>query len=355
MNLVFILAGGKGKRLWPLSRESKPKQFLKIGKKSLLVRTYERCFPFVSRNKVYVVTNQKFVDLVGEETGLPGENIIGEPFSRNTACAIGLAAVRACKIDKKAVMVVLPADHIITKKEIFLSCLGDAAKIAKLGKHLVTLGIPPTFPATGYGYIRAEDPFSLEGEKLQNESFTVGSFTEKPDEERAKRYLKEGSYFWNSGMFIFRADKILKAIKRYMPQLYSGLNQIRAHLDRDDSDQVTAEVYKDLPSTSIDYGIMERCKSAVVIPADVGWNDVGDWTQMEKLMEKDKDYNAVDAKHLGVATKNSIIYSVQKDKLIATLGADNLVVVDTKDALLVMDKSRSQDLKEIVKEVEEPK
>ncbi len=352
MRTVVILAGGKGKRLWPLSREERPKQFLKIGGKSLLRKTYERSASFVDKDLIYVVTGKKYIDQTLAETGLPKQNIIGEPSSKNTAPAIGLAATFISIMDEKAVMAVLPADHTIGKKEAFLGCLQDASSIASEGNCIVTLGIPPAFPATGYGYIKAAAPLTSKKTKLNNEAFKVASFVEKPDKETACRYLQGGGYFWNSGMFIFRVDKILTAIKNLLPELYQGLQKIKAHLKSEERDRVIQQVYKDLPSTSIDYGIMEKCENAVVIPADIDWNDVGDWKQMERLMEKDSDHNAVDGKHLGVETEGSIIYSELEHKLIATLGIENLVVVDTEDALLVMDKSRSQDLKEIVKKVE---
>lgn len=349
MRMVVILAGGKGKRLWPLSRESRPKQFLKLGRKSLLQETFERSSSFVSPDRIYVVTNKKFHNLTKKEIGIPEKNIIGEPYARNTAPAIGLAAIILSTLDEKGIMVALPADHKIGEKEAFLSCLEDATAIASSGEYLVTLGILPTFPATGYGYIKGSKPLSIPQVNLENGAFHVDNFTEKPDEETAQRFLQEGSYFWNSGMFIFRADKILGEIEDYLPDLYEKLEKIKDHLPKEDRDQIIEQAYRDLPSVSIDHGIMEKTTDAAVIPASFGWNDVGDWTQVSNLMEKDQDSNAVNAKQVGKDTKDSIIYSEKRDKLIATLGVDGLVIVDTEEALLVMDKSRSQELKEIVK------
>ena len=372
---ALIMAGGRGERLWPLSTPEKPKQFLKLGsEKTMLQETVARIRPhrnnipqgrpLIPEKNIYVVTPQEFTGLVREQLSLPEENVIAEPSGRNTAPCVGLAAIMLEAKDPRGVMVVLPADHVIKQQEDFLKILRQAVELTETEDHLITLGIVPDQPATGYGYIRQGKLFAVhDGVEI----YHVEEFTEKPDRETAKRFLKEGGYYWNSGMFIWRIDVILAEIQRHMPKLYTGLQEIKCHLpacaspvcltgtgrhaDRGEPDAaaVIQAVYEEQEPISIDYGVLERSSQVLVIPADIGWSDVGDWAALDAVVKQDEQDNIVCAQHVGIDTKNSIIYnSSGKDKLIATIGLENIVIIETEEALLVMDKARVQEVREII-------
>lgn len=346
---ALIMAGGYGERLWPLSTKERPKQFLKlIGERTMLQETVHRIAPSVPLESTYVVVSREHVNLVLEQLPvLPSENVVVEPIGRGTAPCIGLAALRLHKRDPEGVMFVLPADHVIRDEDRFLRLLHEAASVAQEGTHLVTLGISPRNPATGYGYIKAE---ARPAGGLANEFsvFKVERFTEKPDRETAKRFLREGHYYWNSGIFIWRVDTILREIEAHMPGLCKGLMQIESHLGTPHEKDVIAQIYLDQESISIDYGVMEKSPRVLVLPTgDIGWSDVGDWAAFDDLLRIDDKGNAIQAQHLGIDTKGSIVFS-KREKLIATLGVSDLVIVDTDEMLLVMDKSRSQDVKELM-------
>jgi len=350
MPFAVIMAGGRGERLWPLSTPDRPKQFLKLlgSERTMLQETVARISPLISKEKIYAVIPKKFTKLVLEQLDIPQENIIVEPLGRSTAPCIGLAAIMLEVKDPQGVMVVLPADHVIKKTEKFLEILKKAIEVASSGTHLVTLGIVPDHPATGYGYIRRRELFT----KIDKvEVYKVQSFAEKPDRETAEQFLKKGDYYWNSGMFIWRVDTILAEIKRHMPKLYQGLMEIKAYLGMPDLDGVITEIYKEQESISIDYGVLERSFNVLMIPADIGWSDVGDWSALDAIFEKDEQGNIIQAKHLGIDTKNSIIYAEDKSKPIATIGLKDIVIIETVEALLVMDKARAQEVREIVRRI----
>ncbi|MEM1764001.1 MAG: mannose-1-phosphate guanylyltransferase [Candidatus Jordarchaeales archaeon] len=350
---AVIMAGGRGERLWPLSNPAWPKQFLKLfGPRTMLQETVVRIAPLIPKDNVYIVVPQKFTKLVFEQLDIPKENVIVEPFGRNTAPCVGLAAIILETKAPKSVMVVLPADHVIQKPGRFLEILTKAIEVAENEDYLVTLGIIPNHPATGYGYIRRGTLFAKSGDI---EIYHIERFTEKPDRATAEQFLREGEYYWNSGIFIWRVDVILAELKLHMPKLYSGLMKIREYLGKPALNRVVKEVYKEQESISIDYGVMEKTKNALVIPAEIGWNDVGDWSALETIFKKDKDGNVVQAHHIGIDTKKSIIYSDDKNVIIATIGLEDVVIVRTKKALLVMNKSRAQDVREIVKKIKWPK
>jgi mannose-1-phosphate guanylyltransferase len=339
------MAGGRGERLWPLSTPTRPKQFLKLsGKRTMLQETIARVNSLIPEERVYVVTPGKFAALVHEQLDIPPSNVIVEPIGRNTAPCIGLAAIILETSDPQGVMVVLPADHVIKQPERFMEILSTAVDIAGSEDYLITLGVVPDHPSTGYGYIQRGAPFP----KSRNiKAYEAKRFTEKPDEATARRFLREGGYYWNSGMFIWRVDMILAEIERHMPNLYARLQEIKQHLDKPDRNAVIERVYQEQEPISIDYGLMERSENVVVIPADIGWSDVGDWSALAAILEKDENENIVHAKHVGIDTQDSVIYSTG-DKLIATIGLANIVIVETEETLLVMDKARSQDVRKIV-------
>lgn len=345
MNFAVIMAGGQGERLWPLSTRKRPKQFLNLlGKRTMLQETVERIAPLIPIENTIVVVAEQYVPLVLRQLpSLPAKNIVAEPMARGTALCVGVAALWLSRLDPEGTMVVLPADHVITNNVLFLQCLREAIAAASTGDCLITLGIAPDHPATGYGYIRAvKEPAASNG------AMKVEEFTEKPDQGTATRFLRQGDYFWNSGMFVWRVDTILYEIKLHMPKLYAGLRVIRGHLGAVDGQAVLNQVYHDQTAISIDYGVMEKSKRVQMIPTgNIGWSDVGDWAALEKVLSKDEYGNSIRASHLGIDTQDSIIVS-EEGKLIATLGVSNLVIVDTGKALLVMDKSRSQEVKRIV-------
>lgn len=349
--MALIMAGGRGERLWPVSTPEKPKQFLSLGgRRTMLQETVSRIRPLFRPEDVYVVVPKEFCHLVRKQLAIPEENVLVEPMGRNTAPCVGLAAVLLESHDPRAVMVVLPADHVIGNTERFVEILNVGIEVAEDGEHLVTLGIVPDRPVTGYGYIRRGE---LHTEINGIQVYRAEQFVEKPDRAKAEQFLANGAYYWNSGMFVWRVDAFLRVIAEYMPQLYAGLEEMRAHLGEPDWPAVVERVYGSLPSISVDYGVMERAKNVLVIPADIGWSDVGDWSALGAVIEKDEHGNIVHASHVGIDTRDSVIYAEGKDKIIATIGLDGVVIVETDEALLVADKARAQEVREIVKKLKD--
>jgi len=352
---AVIMAGGLGERLWPLSRKETPKQFLRLlGERTLLQQTVERISPLVHSENTYVVVGREHVRIVRDQLPeLPLGNIIVEPMGRGTAPCVGLAATRLSRVDPGGVMIVLPADHAIADEERFLQLLDEAASVASEGTHLVTLGITPNHPATGYGYIQALNHFVASGPGTDSEVLEVERFTEKPDLETAERFLQEGGYYWNSGMFVWRVDAILREMKEHMPKLHSGLMAIEEQAGAQDYEETLARIYAKQEANSIDYGVLEKSEHVLVIPTgDIGWSDVGDWSALGRVLETDEVGNIVRASHIGVDTSNCTILSKHasdKKRLVATLGLSDIVIIDTDDILLVMDKSRAQEVKKILK------
>ena len=342
---AVLMAGGSGTRFWPKSRENMPKQLLNIvGTETMIQATVTRIKPLVPVENIYVVIGQTIEDEVRRQLAdIPGENILVEPCARNTAPCIGLAAITIQKRDPQGVMVVLPADHAVENEKRFLSVLKVAGQIARERPNLVTLGIVPTRPETGYGHIRR-------GERLKEKDglpvCRVEQFVEKPDLERAKQYTESGEYLWNSGMFVWNVSTILENIRRYMPDLYEGLMQISESLGEGEESDTVRRVYESLQPESIDYGIMEKAENVLVLPGDFGWSDVGSWASLAEVNPPDEDGNVVDGPFVGIETADSVF--VAPEKLIAAIGVKNIIVVDTEDALLVCSKDRAQDVKKIV-------
>ena len=343
---AVVMAGGRGERLWPLSTPARPKQFLPLlSGKSFLLATVERVMPLVGKEGLFVVVPQEYKELVARELSLPWEQIIVEPAGRNTAPALGISGLVLSARDPKAVIIALPADHLVAKTEEFQRVLRVAVELAQKGEHLVTLGIKPDRPATGYGYIRYAELFA----KVQGiPVYRAERFVEKPDRAKAEAFLAEGSYLWNSGIFVWRVDTFMHALSQHMPELYSGLLELREHLGKPSWAEALGCVYPRLPAISIDFGLMEKAQNVLVIPADIGWSDVGDWSAISSLLPRDESGNAVRAQHLGIDTENCVIYAEDPGRLVATLGLRDLVVVETKEALLILRRDRTQEVRKIL-------
>lgn len=340
---VLIMAGGRGERFWPKSRRSMPKQFLSLTDdgKTMIQLTVERILPLVNMEDIYIATNRDYKALVREQLPeLPEENILCEPVGRNTAPCIGLGAVHMAKKYGDALMAVLPSDHLIKYTSIFLSTLEDAFAVAEQGSNLVTLGITPDCPETGYGYIK------FLPDKMLGRAFEVERFVEKPDLETAKAYLASEQYLWNSGMFIWKVSTILESIAEYLPETYQGLCRIGDAIGTDDEPQVLEHEFQEFRSESIDYGIMEKAKNIYTLTGSFSWDDVGSWLAVGRLMKSNEFGNVIRGNVVTVDTENTIIQG--SGKLIAAVGLKNMVVVDTDDALLICEKDHVGDIKKVL-------
>ena len=346
---AVIMAGGKGARFWPRSRERMPKHLLDIlGERTIIRETVDRIRPLVPAERTLIVTGRSHAaELIHQLPEIPPENILIEPVGRNTAPCIGLAALHILKRVPDAVMLVLPSDHRIGDEAVFRRVLQAAAGATLQGDPLVTVGIRPTGPETGYGYIEQGELISKSG---PDEIYRVRTIREKPPREQAERFLAQGGFSWNSGMFVWKASTILTAIERFLPDLHRGLLEIREALGTDREEEVVGAIYSGLQSVSIDYGVMEKAKEVVVIPGAFDWSDLGSWDALWEVSKKDINGNAVRGEFIGIDAANSLIHS--SGKLVALIGVKDLLVVETKDALLICRRGRSQDVKKIVESLE---
>lgn len=350
---AVIMAGGSGTRFWPESRTARPKQLLPItGNKAMLVETIERLKPLVPLERIWVVTNAAQVNGIKECCPqLPKSNILVEPCARNTSACVGLAAIAIEAIDKEATMAVFPADHLIEPKESFQESIQIGQAIAEEGRHFVTFGIIPDYPATGYGYIKQGELY-----KSTNniKCYQVDSFKEKPNEETAKSFLKKGNYLWNAGIFIWKAQTILEAISEKMPDLHLCLENIKKHIGKESFQDNVNAVYPTMPSLPVDIGIMEKVSGVHVLAAPYKWSDIGSWRALYDEVERDEDGNAQvfadGGQLLAEEAKNILAYSSSKHN-IAVLGLDDIVVVHTEDVTLVAPRDRSEDVKVFVEQL----
>lgn len=348
--IPVILAGGSGSRLWPQSRALYPKQFLPLhGECTMLQQTLLRLKQLDASAPV-IVCNEEHRFIVAEQVrqiGIQPAAILLEPFGRNTAPAIALAALFAASHMTDEPLLVLPADHVIQDEGSFCRSVVDACQFADQGK-LVTFGIQPVAPETGYGYINAVDPANSADAKSSGR--LIRQFVEKPDLETAKKYVNSGEYFWNSGMFVFKASAYLDELAVYNPEILDCCRQALAKGARDvDFTRISRDEFSQCPEDSIDYAVMEKTANAVMVPMNAGWSDVGSWSALWDLEHKDQSGNVIQGDIICRDTSNSYLSS--RNKLLATIGIDNLVVVDTPDALLVADKRKIQDVKKIVEEL----
>lgn len=345
-----IMAGGGGTRFWPLSRKKMPKQFLNLtGVNSLVNETIDRLADCMKKEDIFVVTNASQADMMIDTTKgrLLENHILAEPAARNTSACVGYAAMEIVKKYGDGIMCIVPSDHFIKNQKEFKRVLDQAMNIAEETDKLITIGIKPEFPSTGYGYIR----HTMESANGKKDYFEVEEFVEKPDEETAIEYIKEGNYLWNSGMFIWRASTILRKFEKYLPDVYGHLMKIGDALLTAQEHLVLETVYPLIPKISIDYGIMERADDVLVLKGDFGWSDVGSWDALGSLYNGDENGNVIYGETINLDTKNCIFYT--NGKLITAIGVENLVVVETEDAVLVCQKDKAQDVKRIVDKLTE--
>lgn len=344
---AVIMAGGEGSRLWPLSRQARPKQMVQLGSDSTLFQiAVDRLQGIFPPDRIYVVTVAAQAESLQKLCPqIPRENYLLEPMPRGTASVAGMAAVALRSRDPQAVMAILAADHLIQNEEYFRQLLLQGYELAQDG-YLVTLGIHPAYPATGYGYIQRGAPL----EQQNFVAYQVKHFKEKPDQETARSFLATGDHDWNSGMFIWRLDRLWEELQRWMPELVGKLEQIQAAWDGPDRGETLQAVWPTIKPQTIDYGIMEHAERAAVIPAvDLGWNDVGSWESIFEVFSPDAHGNVVlDAEHLGMDTANSLVVSDRTGRLVVTLDVHDLIIVDTEDAVLVCSRKSAQKVKDVV-------
>ena len=347
---ALIMAGGKGERFWPRSRTSLPKQFLSLTDdgKTMIQLTVERIRPLVDLEDIYISTNEAYKSLVIEQLpGLPERNILCEPIGRNTAPCIGLGAIHISQKYEDAIMIVLPSDHLIKHNDIFINTFTESCKVAETADNLVTIGITPNYPETGYGYIKYNN------KKEDGNAYKVDKFVEKPSLEVAMEYLESGNYLWNSGMFAWKTSTILGNFKKYMPETYEGLMKIKAAIGTADEKKVLVTEFPNLESQSVDYGIMEKAKNIYILSGNFGWDDVGSWLAVGRIKNVNEDNNVVNGNVVTVNTENCIIEG--SEKLIATVGLRDIIIVDTPDAILISTKENSGEIKQILTKLRETK
>ena len=340
---ALIMAGGRGERFWPRSRRNMPKQFLSLTDdgKTMIQLTVERIMPLVDIKDIYIATNKDYRQLALEQLpGIPEENILCEPVGRNTAPCIGLGAVHIAKKYEDAIMLVLPSDHLIKFNKMYLTTLRDACRIAEKGTNLVTIGIMPDYPETGYGYIK------FDAKEPEGGAYRVDRFVEKPSLEVAKEYLAAEEYLWNSGQFIWKVSSILENLKQYMPDTYERLLRIQEAIGTEEEEQILDREFHEMDSQSIDYGIMEKAKDIYILPGAFGWDDVGSWLAVERIKKTNEFGNVVNGNIITVNTKNCIIQGGRK--LIAAVGLQDLIIVDTEDATLICEKDNTGDIKKVL-------
>lgn len=343
-NVAIIMAGGKGERFWPMSRENLPKQFLNLAdsKLTMIQLTVKRITEIVNEEDIYIVTSKKYENIVYEQLpNIKRENILCEPARKNTAPCLGLATAVIKKRYNDANIIVLASDHTIRNESLFINNLELAIKDAQK-ENIVTLGIVPTHIETGYGYIQL-------GAK-DNEIYKVNKFVEKPNYELAKEYCASGKYLWNSGMFISKNSVMYNSIRQYMPELFKSVEKIYEAVDTDKYEQIIEEEFNKIESVSIDYGVMEKADNIYVVPGNFGWDDVGSWLAVERLNSIDNCNNVKEGNIVNIDSSNNIIINTT-DRLVATSGIENMVIINTEDAILITTKDATKDIKTLIKEI----
>ncbi len=347
---VVVMAGGSGTRFWPVSRKDRPKQFLKIsGEDPMVVETCNRLKPLAREEEMILVLGQEHLKEAKELFKGQNVHILAEPVGRNTAPCIGLGAIYAQHLGCAGPVAFLPADHYIGDPSAFVEGLRKAAKLAELG-GIVTLGLVPTRPETGYGYIQGSE---VHTDFKDLPAYKVSAFVEKPNQHWAQKYLESGDYYWNAGIFVAKPETILKEIRDHLPDLYRNLSELKKVVGTDAFDKVMAEVYPSLDAISFDYGVMEKTKGPIfVLPCECGWSDVGSWSSLYALRKEshDQHQNLVEGESLLVECEESFVSS-HSGRLVACLGLKNCLVIDTPDALLVADMNKAEEIRKIVEEL----
>ena len=345
---AVIMAGGVGTRFWPRSREKSPKQLLEVvGKGTMIQNTVKRISPLVEPRNILIVTNKVQKPMVARQLPqIPAGNIIVEPLGRNTAPCIGLAGLFIRRADPRAVMVVLPSDHIMADEQEFGRVLDLAVRVADESGKLITLGIHPTRPETGYGYIQVVDEDDGSNPYFSSGVYKVKTFAEKPNAATAEQFIKSGDFLWNSGMFIWRVDAIMAEIQRELPEMYQELLKIEGAIDDAKYDHILETAYRMIRNISIDYGVMEKAREVYVIRGDFGWSDVGSWDEVCRISGKDEHGNTVTGRALLQDTRNTLVHA--GDKFVATIGVEGLIVIASDNAVLVCRQGESQEVKEVV-------
>ena len=340
---ALIMAGGRGERFWPKSRKNMPKQFLSLTDdgKTMIQLTVERISPMVKLEDIYVATNKDYKVLVLEQLpGLPEQNVLCEPVGRNTAPCIGLGAMHIAKKYDDAMMFVFPSDHLIKFNKMFIRTLQEACEVAEKNDNLVTIGIVPDYPETGYGYIKFDSRI------MEGQAYKVDRFVEKPSLEVAKEYLTTEEYLWNSGMFVWKVSSIIKNLQRFMPDTYKALKRVQDAIGSDQQENILEKEFHGIQSQSIDYGIMEKAEDIYILLGTFGWDDVGSWLAVERIKKTNEFGNVVNGNIITVNSNNCIIQG--EKKLIAAVGLEDMIVVDTEDATLICSKDHAGDIKKVL-------
>ncbi len=350
---AIIMAGGAGTRFWPASRTLMPKQLLTLsGERSMIQGTIDRLDGLVPADNMLIVTNHRLVDGIAQQLPeLPESGILGEPCKRDTAPCIGLAALQVCRNDPEGIMAVMPSDHVIQATDKFQAAIQQAAALVEESpERIVTFGIRPTYPAEIFGYIERGDELTTSGDAAA--AFQVAQFREKPDAATAQQYLDSGNFYWNAGIFVWKASKILRELQERQSEMFAHLQAIEDAAGTDGYDEVLRERFAAIKGVSIDYAVMEHATDVVVIEAPFDWDDVGNWPSLARLLGTDDNGNTIDAKHLGIDTSGCIIRG-DDEHLIATLGIEDCIVVHTPDATLVADRKNEESIRQLVKMIEE--
>lgn len=346
-NVVIIMAGGVGSRFWPISTPEMPKQFLKLidKDKTMIQLTVERIMPIVKCEDIFIVTNEKYKDIIFSQlTNIPNENILFEPIAKNTSTCIAYATAVIKAKYGDANVIVLSSDAAIVNKELFIDNINVALQCS-LNNNIVTLGIIPTRIETGYGYIKL-------GNKLENSSvYKVDKFVEKPSYDVAKEYYKSQLYLWNSGIFVFKNSVMEESFEKYMPNLYVDIDRICKAFEKENYKDVVYDVFNNADSISIDYGIMEKAKNICVVPCSFGWDDVGSWLSVDRLRKKDINENIIDGNVIELNCKNNILINNEQAKKVVCYGLTDIIVVNTNDSILIIPKDETCNIKKIIEKV----
>ncbi len=349
---IAILAGGKGERLWPKSRVRLPKQNLRLlGKKTILEDTVKRAKK-ITQGNIFIIAGRAVSPYAKKQFKALGiRRVIAEPFGRNTAPAVGLAALLAFREKEDSILIAMPSDSLIGEEKKFFNAMKSAINAAGKQEGIVTLGIRPTSAKSSYGYIGINERPS---EILARKAYKVTKFIEKPDLERARRLVSDGRYFWNSGIFVFRTSVMLKMLKKHTPALYKGLTALPDIRKRHRFDMKLKKLYKKLKAESLDYAVLEKSENVQVVPSHFKWSDLGSFESIAALAKKDEDGNVIFGNYAGIDTKRSLVFS-DANRLVGTLGINNLVIVATSEVVLVCDRNRSEEIKKLVEKIKNKK